>query len=125
MCNADPVDYLIVPRLLATSLMMICLTIYAVLVAEVTGLLTAWFGFDVHPATFLSLRLVDSGDLISGLGKAFTYGCAIPIIAGYAGLQARGGSEGVGTATTWAVVSTSFAVIVLDFLLSSAVFVLF
>lgn len=122
MCNADPVQYLIVPRFKAAGPMMICLSIYGVLVAETTGLLTGWLGFGIHPMTFLSMRLVGWEDVLSGLLKAGAYGCAIPLIAGQAGLEASGGSEGVGQATTRAVVGASFAVIVLDFLLSGLIF---
>ena len=125
MCNADPVDYLLVPRFKAAAPTVICLSIYGVLIAEITGMLTGWFGFDIHPLTFLSMRLVGWEDVLSGLLKAGAYGCAIPLIAGQAGLEASGGSEGVGQATTRAVVNASFAVIVLDFLLSGLVFAIF
>lgn len=124
MCNADPVNYLVVPRFLASGLMMICLSIYAVLVGETTGMLTGLAGFGIHPLTFLSIQLVEKADIISGLSKAFAYGCAIPLIAGQAGLEASGGSEGVGWATTRSVVNASFAVILLDFIISGLVFVL-
>lgn len=125
MCNADPVNYLIVPRFMASGLMMVCLTIYAVLVGESTGMLTGYFGFGIHPLTFLSIQMVTKGDIISGLAKAFAYGCAIPLIAGQAGLEATGGSEGVGWATTRSVVNASFAVVVLDFVISGAIFAIF
>ena len=52
--------------------------------------------------------------------KAVAYGAAIPIVAGFCGLRARGSSEGVGWATTAAVIGGSFAVIVLDFVISAA-----
>lgn len=125
MCNADPVNYLIVPRFLASGAMMVCLTIYATLIGEITGMLTGLLGFGIHPLTFLSLQLVKTGDLVSGITKAFAYGCAIPLIAGQAGLEATGGSEGVGWATTRAVVNASFAVVLLDFLISGAIFAIF
>jgi phospholipid/cholesterol/gamma-HCH transport system permease protein len=125
MCNADPVNYLVVPRFLASGVMMVALTIYAVLVAEVTGMFTAMLGFGIPPSTFLSLQMVSASDLISGLTKAFAYGCAIPVIAGQAGLEATGGSEGVGWATTRAVVNGSFAVVVLDFVISGLIFAIF
>jgi len=125
MSNAHPVNYLITPRFLAAGPMMICLTVYGVFVAEVTGMLTALIGFDVHPLTFMSMRLVRWDDILSGVLKAFAYGCVIPLIAGQAGLEARGGSEGVGQATTRAVVNASFAVIVLDFVLSGLIYALF
>jgi len=54
------------------------------------------------------------------LVKALAYGAAIPIVAGFCGLRARGSSEGVGWATTAAVIGASFAVIVLDFIISAA-----
>ena len=125
MCNADPVNYLVVPRFLAAGVMMICLTIYAVLIGEITGMLTAFVGFGVHPLTFVTTQLIGTGDLVSGLAKAFAYGCAIPLIAGQAGLEAQGGSEGVGWATTRAVVNASFAVVLLDFVISGLIFAIF
>lgn len=125
MCNADPVNYLVVPRFLAAGVMMVCLTIYAVLVGEITGMFTGYFGFGIHPLTFLSVQLVKTGDIVSGVSKAFAYGCAIPLIAGQAGLEATGGSEGVGWATTRAVVNASFAVILLDFVISGLIFAIF
>lgn len=125
MCNADPVNYLIVPRFLAAGAMMICLTIYATLIGEITGMLTGYLGFGIHPLTFLSIQLVKAGDIVSGVTKAFAYGCAIPLIAGQAGLEATGGSEGVGWATTRAVVNASFAVVVLDFIISGAIYTIF
>ncbi len=125
MSNADPVEYLIAPRFVACGLMMVCLTIYAVLVGETTGMLTGWLGFGIHPMTFLSTRMVSTEGIVSGLLKAFCYGLTIPLIAGQAGLEASGGSEGVGHATTRAVVNASFAVVVLDFLLSGLIFAIF
>jgi phospholipid/cholesterol/gamma-HCH transport system permease protein len=51
--------------------------------------------------------------------KAVSYGAAIPVVSGFCGLRARGSSEGVGWATTAAVIGSSFAVIVLDFAISA------
>jgi phospholipid/cholesterol/gamma-HCH transport system permease protein len=125
MSNAHPVRYLIVPRFVACTVMMVCLTIYGVLVAEITGMLTGLFGFGIHPLTFLSVRMVDTAGIVSGLVKSLAYGAAIPLLAGQAGLEATGGSEGVGWATTRAVVNGSFAVVLLDFLLSGLMFAIF
>jgi phospholipid/cholesterol/gamma-HCH transport system permease protein len=61
---------------------------------------------------------VRPGDLLTGLLKCVAYGCAIPVVAGFCGLGARGGSEGVGAATTRAVISSSFVVILIDFVIS-------
>jgi phospholipid/cholesterol/gamma-HCH transport system permease protein len=88
-------------------------------------MLMGHFGFDIPIATFLNLSLVEWDDLIVGTAKALAYGAAIPIIAGHAGLNATGGSEGVGWATTRSVVNCSFAVVVLDFVLSGLGYMFF
>ena len=118
MNNVDPIDYLIVPRFLASLLMTTVLTIFGVTVALIMGTLTARYSFHLNPVVFLDISHVRSGDLLTGLMKCVAYGAAIPIVSGFCGFQARGGSEGVGTATTRAVIASSFVVIVLDFLLS-------
>ena len=118
MCNADPIEYLIVPRTLACAVMMLMLTVYGTFIAYFCGMICADVAFGVNYRTFLNLQLASTDDVIIGVCKAVSYGTAIPIIAGQAGLSASGGSEGVGWATTSAVVNTSFAVIVLDFIIS-------
>ena len=64
------------------------------------------------------LAMVKPEHVVVGLAKAVTFGAAIPIVAGTCGLRARGSSEGVGTATTAAVIGSSFAVITLDLVIS-------
>ena len=100
MCAADPVDYLIKPRFIASIVMTTALGIWSAAVAYLTGMATALVWFDVSPRTFSNLALVDSVDLGTGLAKCIAYGAAIPIVSGHAGLSTFGGSEGVGTATT-------------------------
>ncbi len=119
MCDADPVEYLVVPRTLASAVMVPLLAVYAVAVAMVAGSLAGQSAFGIAPRAFWDLRLVGYDDLAVGLAKATAYGVAIPILAAHAGLRTTGGSEGVGWATTRAVVNTSFAVITLDLIISS------
>ncbi len=118
MNNVDPIDYLIVPRFIASLVMTTVLTIFGVAVALGMGALTARFSFHVNPMVFLDFSHVHIGDLLTGLMKCVAYGAAIPIVAGFCGFAARGGSEGVGAATTRAVITASFVVILLDFILS-------
>ncbi len=125
MSAADPIDYLIKPRFIASVVMTICLIVWSAVVAAMAGMLTAWVMFDLNPITFLNLSLVDSVDLGTGLAKCVAYGAAIPIVSGQAGLATFGGSEGVGTATTQAVVNSSLAVIMLNLIISATSFVLF
>jgi len=125
MCNADPVEYLLAPRTIAAGVMLVVLTVAGVISATLAGMFIAKLGFQIPYQTFLKFDLVAVSDVVTGVSKAFAYGVAIPIIAGQAGLQASGGSAGVGAATTRAVVNTSFAVIVLDFILSGLAYVIF
>ena len=125
MCAADPIDFLIVPRFLASMVMTLCLIVWAGTVAFVAGGLTAYAAFDVPLQTFFNMALVDVGDLSIGLAKCVAYGAAIPIVSGYCGLSTFGGSEGVGWATTRAVVNTSLAIIILNFFISGAGFLIF
>jgi phospholipid/cholesterol/gamma-HCH transport system permease protein len=118
MCAADPVDYLVRPRFIASVLMTAVLVIIGTGVASATGTVTALLYFGVPSSTFLDFRQVDAGDLMQGLAKCFAYGATIPLISSYWGLATRGGSEGVGTSTTRAVVGSSLGVILLDFLIS-------
>jgi phospholipid/cholesterol/gamma-HCH transport system permease protein len=125
MCAADPVDYLIKPRFIASLIMTGILVVIAACVAFSTGMLTAYVFFDINPRTFANVNLVDWGDLAVGLAKCVAYGAAIPIVSGQSGLSTFGGSEGVGWATTRAVVNSSLAVIVLNFFISGAGFLVF
>lgn len=125
LSSADPIDYLIRPRFIASLLMTPALVVVAAGVAAVTGMWTAQIFFQVSTRTFFDFRHIDVGDVAVGLSKCFAYGAAIPIISGYCGLQAFGGSEGVGRATTHAVVHCSLAIVVLNFALSSLGYLLF
>jgi phospholipid/cholesterol/gamma-HCH transport system permease protein len=118
MSGVDPIDYLIVPRFLASLVMTFVLTACAVAMALGMGTLTAMGSFHVNPTTFIDPSRVRLGDVITGLIKCVAYGAAIPLVSGACGLSAHGGSEGVGSATTRAVIYSLFTVIVLDFLLS-------
>lgn len=120
MCAADPIDYLIRPRFFASIVMTTALVIWSAAVAFTSGLVTAYWFFDVAPRTFCNVSLVDVGDLSVGLAKCLAYGAAIPVVSGYCGLSTFGGSEGVGWATTRAVVNSSLAVIILNFFISGA-----
>jgi phospholipid/cholesterol/gamma-HCH transport system permease protein len=125
MCGVDPVNYLIVPRFKASLVMTLVLILWSGTISFVAGGVTAYFVFDVQPATFANPILLDRGDVIVGFGKCVAYGAAIPIVSGWCGLGTLGGSAGVGQATTSAVVHSSLAVIVLNLVLSSVGFLLF
>lgn len=118
MCAAQPVQYLVVPRFIASTIMTVALTIFAVLVSWIAGGVIAHLAFGMNFATFFDYSSVGWFDIIICNVKALAYGMAIPIIACEAGLVVTGGSEGVGRATTSAVVNCSLAVVILDFIIS-------
>jgi len=125
MCAADPIDFLVAPRFLASLIMTLMLVVWASTVAFFAGAVTAHVFYDLSFRTFFSTQLLDAGDVITGLTKCVAYGAAIPIVSGYCGLSTFGGSEGVGWATTRAVVNSSLAIIILNFFISGAAFLIF
>lgn len=124
VANSDPVSYIVVPRFLATALMTPVLWIFGTLVAVLAGYLMGHWRFGIGTQTFLDVTNTRMTDVAIGFVKAQSYGIVIPVLAADAGFKARGGSEGVGWATTSAVVNASFAVIVLDFVISTTAFLL-
>jgi phospholipid/cholesterol/gamma-HCH transport system permease protein len=124
LCAADPVDYLVRPRFVASVFMTTVLVVVAGGVALASGMWTAHAFFSVNPSTFLNTSLLDAGDVVVGLVKCVAYGAAIPIVSGASGLTAYGGSEGVGSATTRAVVNSSLAIIALNLVISTLGFVI-
>jgi phospholipid/cholesterol/gamma-HCH transport system permease protein len=125
MCAADPIEYLVVPRFVGGIVMGLVLTMWALGVTLVAGTITANLQFDLNYGTFLNFSLIKMGDFVVMIAKAVSYGAAIPIVSSHRGLSTFGGSEGVGWATTSAVVHSSLAIIVLDFILGVAGYVVF
>lgn len=115
LTGTDPVEELVVPRLAACLAMVPALIVLAGLFAEVAGLLAARFVFEVPYDVFWDVRLLTYGDVVVGAVKALLFGAVIPLVSAHAGLSARRGSEGVGLATTRAVIHTSIGIIFLDF----------
>jgi phospholipid/cholesterol/gamma-HCH transport system permease protein len=120
MSGVLPIDYLIVPRFIASLVMTLMLSVLGSAVMHSAGGLTAHFSFGVNMNTFHDLSFIRGRHIALFVIKAVSYGAAIPVVAGFCGLRARGSSEGVGWATTAAVIGSSFAVIVLDFIISAA-----
>ncbi len=118
--GTDPVKKLVVPRVLATTLMTPILAMLADGVGLFGGYLVsvAQLGVSGHYFYTSLMRNVVTGDLTSGLGKSIFFGYLIGIISCHKGLTASGGADGVGRATTTAVVAASIGVLVSDFFLT-------
>jgi len=120
----SPVRFLVVPRVLAALIMLPMLTIFADVVAILGGYLVATLTLDVTSHTFVSgLKLYfKPQDVFSGLIKAFAFGGIIAMMGCYYGLRSEGGAEGVGLATTKAVVASCLMILIVDYLLASFLF---
>jgi phospholipid/cholesterol/gamma-HCH transport system permease protein len=120
--GADPVHELVMPRALATAIALPLCTIAADLLGLAGAMGIARLDGGIPASYFLHacLRAVTLQDLLGGLIKTLVFGLCIALIACRAGLQARGGTRGVGAAATQAVVQASITVLVLDFLLTKA-----
>jgi phospholipid/cholesterol/gamma-HCH transport system permease protein len=119
----NPVQYLVVPRLMAGFVMVPVLT----MLFNVVGVLGAFFvavgllGLD--PGVFMDRLkwLVDWADVSQGLTKAMVFGIAVTLIACRQGFYAEGGAAGVGRATNRAVVQSAIAILMLDYIVTSLV----
>ena len=125
MCAADPVEYLIVPRFIASVVMGLIILVIGGGVAYVSGMLVTQALYDVNISTFVNTSQVTWGDCVTGLLKCVTYGGVIAIVSGQRGLATFGGSEGVGIATTNAVVGSLFGIILMNLFLSAIAFAIF
>ncbi|HVU28449.1 MAG TPA: ABC transporter permease [Verrucomicrobiae bacterium] len=115
-----PVDYLVVPRLVAAHIALPLLTVEAVAVGIGASYLVDIYLLGIEP-TYLwvnMLKYTHIVDLMMGLVKAFVYGGIIAIIGCYKGMNCGLGAEGVGRATTEAVVNASITILITNFFLT-------
>src|SRR5438874_267368 len=117
-----PVDYLIVPRLLATLIAMPILTAASISFGIIAGYIVGTLYLKIEPA-YLWHRMVQytaPQDVATGLIKALIYGGIIALISCYKGMTCREGAEGVGRATTEAVVYSAITILISNFFLTLA-----
>lgn len=119
--DVKPRDYLISPRVIASTLMLPVIVLYADVLGLLGGLFMGVFGLNLTARYYLSItfKFLLYSDIIMGLIKSVFYGLTIGVCGCYFGFNATGGAEGVGRATTRAVVSTLILIILLEYLLSS------
>lgn len=115
-----PVDYLVAPRFLATLLVLPLLTAEAIAIGIGAGYVVVVYLMKVDSAYlwYNMLRYTGFVDLSVGLMKSFVFGGVIASIACYKGMNCRNGAEGVGYATTAAVVYSSIAILISNFFLT-------
>jgi phospholipid/cholesterol/gamma-HCH transport system permease protein len=112
----DPQSYLVVPRVLAATLMFPVIVAFAIAIGIVTGWLTSLALLDLSTPDFIKgLKLFYAfKDMWFGLLKSASFGCTIALVGCMVGLATRGGAEGVGRSTTRTVVYSAILILVLD-----------
>lgn len=116
----NPIQYLVVPRLLACILLIPMLTVIADFMGVIGGafISTQHFGIEPHQYWSLSQQKINTWDIFVGLFKSCVFGAAIAIISCHKGFHSSGGAEGVGKAATVAFVRSFVAILILDFFLA-------
>ena len=120
----NPIQYLIVPRVWATTIMLPALCVIFTFVGMIGCYLVAVVWFRVDYGLFMAYikDFMGAEDITSGVIKAAFFGAGLSIIGCYKGYKADGGARGVGAATTTAVVLASVMIFVLDYLLTALMF---
>ncbi len=123
----DPVRYLIVPRFVAAIAMVVLLTVYSDVVGILGGYVVGVFKLGISSYKYVN-RTIDTlvlKDIYTGLIKAFFFGAIISVVSCFFGFKARGGAEGVGHATTMAVVVSFILIIISDTFFTGLFYLIF
>ncbi len=124
MLKSDPVDYLVIPRVIACALMLPLLNILSFITGMMGGLMVATTLYGISSNVFISSarNFLTIWDLASSLIKAVIFGILIAVVGSSWGLTTTGGAKGVGQSTTTAVVTSLLAIFVTNFFLSWLMF---
>lgn len=116
----NPMKYLVVPRILAGLLMMPLLVLIADVVGVMGGFMVSSFILGLNESAYLisTIAALHPADVISGLVKAAVFGLIITLLGCFNGYHSRGGAQGVGAATTNAVVYASVLILFFDYFLT-------
>ncbi len=122
--SVNPLRYLVLPRLIAGLVTLPLLVFVADIIGVFGGYLVAIYKFGFNPEAYLARtqQYLQESDVVSGLIKAAVFGFVVALMGCYHGYHSRGGAQGVGQATTYAVVSASILILVLDYGITQALF---
>ncbi|NBQ76309.1 MAG: ABC transporter permease [Acetobacteraceae bacterium] len=122
--STNPMKYLVAPRLLAGAMALP----FLVLIADVLGVMGGWLigtaklGFSSAGYLRATLDFMQTMDVVSGLVKAAVFGFLIALMGCWCGYNSKGGAQGVGAATTSAVVASSILILALDYIITEMFF---
>ena len=122
--SVNPFKYLIAPRVLAGTITLPILVLLGDIIGVMGGYLVAIYKLDFSPASYLSQTwdILEPMDVISGLVKAAAFGFIVTIMGCYHGFNSNRGAQGVGAATTNAVVSSSILILIFNYIITQMLF---
>ena len=122
--STNPFKYLVVPRLIAAVVSMPILVAVADSIGVLGGYVVGTQSLGFNGAVYMrnTMDFVTNSDIISGLVKAAAFGFIIALMGCFHGFNSRGGAQGVGAATTAAVVSASILILAANYLMTSVLF---
>jgi phospholipid/cholesterol/gamma-HCH transport system permease protein len=122
--STNPFKYLIAPRLIAGLTMLPVLVAVADVIGVFGGYLVSVYKLGFNPSTYLTntVEFVEFIDVFSGLVKAGVFGFIVALMGCYHGFQSRGGAQGVGKATTNAVVTASILILISNYIVTELFF---
>ena len=120
----NPYKYLIAPRLIAGLTMLPILVLVADIIGVFGGYLVSVYKLGFNPSNYIknTIDFIEPMDVISGLVKAAVFGFLVTLMGCYHGFYSRGGAQGVGAATTNAVVSASILILSFNYIITEAFF---
>jgi len=122
--STNPYKYLVAPRLIAAIAMLPLLVLVADVIGVLGGFLVSIYDFGFNPTTYLKSTWdsLDNTGFLSGLVKAAVFGFLVALMGTYHGYHSKGGAQGVGQATTNAVVSASILLLLSNFIITAIFF---
>ena len=122
--SAEPHSYLVLPRIISGIIMLPILILFA----DIIGIMGGWFigvqSLDFNGSVYIknTLDFLEISDVTSGLIKASVFGFLITLMGCYQGFNSKGGAQGVGKATTNAVVSSSVLILASNYIMTNLFF---
>jgi phospholipid/cholesterol/gamma-HCH transport system permease protein len=122
--STDPHKYLVLPRLLAGLTMLPFLVLVGDIIGVFGGYMVSIHKLGFAPAPYIksTLQYLETKDVVSGLVKASAFGFIVALMGSYHGFHTNGGAQGVGAATTHAVVSSSILILLFNYFLTAVFF---
>lgn len=122
--STNPIKHLVVPRLIAGVLMLPLLVLIGDIIGVFGGFLVSVYKLGFNPANYIkqTFDTMETIDVVSGLVKAGIFGFLLSLMGCYHGYHSRGGAQGVGAATTNAVVSASVLILIFNYFVTELFF---